>query len=160
MNEFCSTSLGAVIHPRLEDARGDPASCPTCADSRLPAGLPGYASTSAAAQHNRLEGDDPMIVEYIRYKIDPGRTGEFDDAYRRAGALLDASPHCQRWEASRSVDESEKQIVRIEWDSVEGHLQGFRQSADFKPFVEATRPFFTDIEEMTHYQVTAYGESL
>jgi heme-degrading monooxygenase HmoA len=98
-----------------------------------------------------------MIVEYIRYKIDPSRTGEFDDAYRSAGALLDASPHCQRWEATRCVDEPEKQIVRIEWDSAEGHLQGFRQSADFKPFLEATGPFYNDIEEMTHYQVTVNG---
>lgn len=100
-----------------------------------------------------------MIVEYIRYKIDPSRVGEFDEAYRRAGALLDASPHCQRWEAARCVDEPEKEIVRIEWDSAEGHLQGFRQSADFKPFLEATQPFYKDIEEMTHYEVTGVGSS-
>jgi hypothetical protein len=75
-----------------------------------------------------------MIVEYIRYKIDPSRNDEFDEAYRRAGMLLDASPHCQRWEAARCVDEPEKQIVRIDSDSAEGHLQGFRQSADVKPF--------------------------
>jgi quinol monooxygenase YgiN len=100
-----------------------------------------------------------MIVEYIRYTIDPGRTGEFDQAYRRAGDLLDASPHCQRWEVSRCVDEPGKQIVRIEWDSIEGHLQGFRQSADFKPFLEATRPFFKDIEEMTHYEITNNGST-
>jgi heme-degrading monooxygenase HmoA len=98
-----------------------------------------------------------MIVEYIRYKIATSRNGEFDEAYRRAGTLLDASPHCQRWEAARCVEEPEKQIVRIEWDSAEGHLQGFRQSADFKPFLEATGPFFKDIEEMTHYQVTSTG---
>jgi quinol monooxygenase YgiN len=96
-----------------------------------------------------------MIVEYIRYAIDPSRNDEFDEAYLRAGALLDASPHCQHWEAARSVDEPGKQIVRIEWDSAEGHLQGFRQSADFKPFHEAVQPFYNDIEEMTHYQVTA-----
>jgi hypothetical protein len=84
-----------------------------------------------------------MIVEYIRYKIDPSGTSEFDDAYRRAGVLLDASPHCQRWEATRCVDEPEKQIVRM--------------SADFKPFLEATQPFYSDIEVMTHYQVTANG---
>ncbi|HEX2434030.1 MAG TPA: antibiotic biosynthesis monooxygenase [Gaiellaceae bacterium] len=98
-----------------------------------------------------------MIVEYVRYKTDPSRNAEFDDAYRRAGELLDASPHCQRPEAARCVDEPEKQIVRIEWDSAEGHLQGFRQSADFKPFLAATQPFFMDIEEMTHYEVTANG---
>jgi heme-degrading monooxygenase HmoA len=98
-----------------------------------------------------------MIVEYIRYKVDPGRANEFEQAYRRAGALLDASPHCQRWEAAGCVDEPDKQIVRIEWDSAEGHLQGFRQSADFKPFLEATQPFYKDIEEMTHYEVKASG---
>jgi len=32
-----------------------------------------------------------------------------------------------------------------------------RQSADFKPFIEATRPFLGDIEEMTHYEVTGRG---
>lgn len=96
-----------------------------------------------------------MIVEYIRYAIDPSRNDDFDEAYRRAGALLDASSHCQHWEVARSVDEPAKQIVRIEWDSAEGHLQGFRQSADFKPFLEAVQPFYNDIEEMTHYQVTA-----
>jgi hypothetical protein len=31
----------------------------------------------------------------------------------------------------------------------------FRQSADFKPFLEATQPFSKDIEGMTHYEVTA-----
>ena len=96
-----------------------------------------------------------MIVEYIRYKIDPSRTDKFDEAYHRAGGLLDASPHCRRWEAARSVDEPDKQIVRIEWDSAEGHLQGFRRSADFQPFLEATQPFYKNIEEMTHYAVTA-----
>jgi quinol monooxygenase YgiN len=98
-----------------------------------------------------------MIVEYIRYKIDPGRTEEFVEAYRRGGELLDASPHCLRWEAARSADDPQKQVVRIEWDSAEGHMQGFRQSADFKPFLEATGPFYNDIEEMTHYEVTASG---
>jgi hypothetical protein len=42
-----------------------------------------------------------------RYKIDPARSDEFADAYRRAGALLDASPHCRRWEAARCVDNPE-----------------------------------------------------
>jgi heme-degrading monooxygenase HmoA len=96
-----------------------------------------------------------LILEYIRYRIDPSRTAEFDRAYREAGLLLDTSPHCLGWEAARSVDEPEKQIVRIEWDSADGHLQGFRKSADFPRFVAATRPFYNDIEEMTHYEVTA-----
>ena len=34
---------------------------------------------------------------------------------------------------------------------------GLPQSPDFRPFLEAAQPFFEDIEEMTHYEVTAHG---
>jgi len=112
------------------------------------------ADRPPGTRHFRLKGKrhDPRVHPL---QDRPDRNAEFEDAYRRAGALLDASPHCQRWEAARSVDDPEKQIVRIEWDSAEGHLQGFRQSADFKPFLDATGPFYKNIEEMTHYEVTA-----
>jgi len=45
-------------------------------------------------------------------------------------------------------------VVRIEWDSEEGHLSGFRQSPEFQRFFEDVKPFVNDIEEMRHYQVT------
>ncbi|HEX6909760.1 MAG TPA: hypothetical protein VF142_05185 [Longimicrobium sp.] len=34
-----------------------------------------------------------MIVEYVRYEIAEGRGPEFEAAYARAAAALDASPH-------------------------------------------------------------------
>jgi len=44
--------------------------------------------------------------------------------------------------------------VRIEWDSLEGHEQGFRKSPGFAPFFAAVKPFFEQIEEMHHYRPT------
>ena len=44
-------------------------------------------------------------------------------------------------------------MVRIEWDSAEGHMSGFRASPEFKTFFEAVGPFVSDIEEMKHYDV-------
>lgn len=42
--------------------------------------------------------------------------------------------------------------MRIEWDSVEGHEQGFRESPGFRGFFASVRPFFGNIEEMSHYE--------
>jgi heme-degrading monooxygenase HmoA len=95
-----------------------------------------------------------MIVEYIRYSIDAERAAEFEQAYRRAGSALAASPHCERYEVSRCTEDPSQYVVRIEWDSEEGHLSGFRPSAEFRRFFEAVGPFVHDIEEMRHYQVT------
>ena len=69
-----------------------------------------------------------MVVEYIRYSIDAERGQAFEQAYRRAAEALDASPHCKRYEVSRCSEDPIKHIVRIEWDSEEGHLSGFRLS--------------------------------
>jgi quinol monooxygenase YgiN len=94
-----------------------------------------------------------MIVEYIRYEIaDPE---PFLVAYETARAALDESPHCFAYELSRCEEEPKSFILRIEWDSTEGHLQGFRKSPGFAGFFAAVRPFFDDIREMRHYAPTA-----
>ncbi|MGB7955779.1 MAG: hypothetical protein WCF23_17535 [Candidatus Nitrosopolaris sp.] len=45
-------------------------------------------------------------------------------------------------------------MLRIEWDSLEGHMKGFRSSPEFQVFFEAVKPLFNDIEEMQHYELT------
>jgi quinol monooxygenase YgiN len=95
-----------------------------------------------------------MVVEYIRYSVPADRAEEFERAYRQAGQVLDADPHCVGWEMARGVEEPEHFVVRIEWDSIEGHEQGFRNSPRFGEFFAAVRPFFSAIEEMKHYQLS------
>ena len=99
-----------------------------------------------------------MIVEYIRYSIDSGRTEAFEEAYRTAAEALEASEHCERYEVSRRGEDPTQHVVRIEWDSEDGHLSGFRQSPEFRRFFEAVGPFVHDIEEMRHYRATLSSE--
>jgi len=96
-----------------------------------------------------------MIVEYIRYTIPAERRDAFEAGYGEAQRALAASGHCLGWELSRCVEESSSYILRIEWDSAEGHMQGFRKSPEFAAFFAAVRPFFHDIAEMRHYEATA-----
>lgn len=95
-----------------------------------------------------------MIVEYIRYHIDDDQRQAFEDGYTTAQVALRSSPHCLGWELSRCTEDPTQYTLRIEWDSVDGHLQGFRRGPDFPSFFAAIRPFFDDIQEMRHYEVT------
>jgi quinol monooxygenase YgiN len=95
-----------------------------------------------------------LIVEYIRYAIADGQGASFETAYAEAQEALRASPHCLGWELSRCVEEPTRYQLRIEWDSAEGHLQGFRQSPEFRRFFAAVRPYVDQIEEMRHYERT------
>ena len=96
-----------------------------------------------------------MIVEYIRYTIPEERRDAFEAGYTTAQSALAASPHCLGWELARCSEDSTSYILRIEWDSAEGHLQGFRQGPQFREFFAAVRPFVGDIQEMRHYERTA-----
>lgn len=93
-----------------------------------------------------------MIVEYIRYEVAEDRRAGFERAYGEASKVLDASEHCLNYEVSRGVEEPGNYVVRIEWDSLEGHEQGFRKSPEFGTFFQEVRPFFDDIREMSHYE--------
>lgn len=95
-----------------------------------------------------------MIVEYIHYKLAPERREEFEQAYARAEKALAASSHCLAWELSHGIEDPGHYALRIEWDSLEGHEQGFRTSTEFRDFFVEIKPFVDAIEEMQHYELT------
>ena len=95
-----------------------------------------------------------MVIEYVRYTIPTDRADQFVSAYAAASESLRNSSHCLGYELSRCMEEPTSFILRIEWDSLDGHLDGFRKSPEFRDFFASIRPFVGDIEEMRHYERT------
>ena len=100
-----------------------------------------------------------MIVEYIRYAIPAADRDAFEAAYALAFEPLSASPHCLGYSLARCVEDPTQYVLRIEWDSAEGHLQGFRRSAEFRQFLPHIRPYVGAIAEMRHYEPLASSEA-
>jgi heme-degrading monooxygenase HmoA len=80
-----------------------------------------------------------VIVEYVSYTIPQERAPDFEAAHARARASLDASPECLAYELSRCTEDSPSYVLRIEWQSVEAHLEGFRKRAQFPAFYAVQR---------------------
>lgn len=95
-----------------------------------------------------------MTVEYIRYKIHPDKKEAFVEAYGKAAQQLDLSEHCLAYELTECEEEAGNFILRIEWTSTDMHLNGFRKSREFPEFFALVKPFFSDIQEMRHYNAT------
>ena len=95
-----------------------------------------------------------MIVEYTRYKIPSDGEQAFLRDYEKAAEALRASRHCSSYELTQCTEDKTHFILRLEWDSEEGHLKGFRASQEFKSFFACVRPYVNDMEEMRHYQLT------
>ncbi len=95
-----------------------------------------------------------MINEYIRYKLPTSRSDAFVAAYTAAAESLRASPHCLGYELSVCSEDPESFILKIQWDSAEGHIDGFRKSTVFPAFLAQIKAFMPEIEEMRHYTIT------
>lgn len=100
-----------------------------------------------------------MIVEYIRYALMEHDGEALVAAYAEAEKSLAASPNALSWELSRCVEEPSSFILRIEWDSAEGHMQGFRKGEHFPGFFAAIRPYVGEITEMRHYERTTVASA-
>jgi quinol monooxygenase YgiN len=82
------------------------------------------------------------------------RRKEFERAYVDAAKSLDASPQCLAYELSNCTEDTGFYTLRLEWNSEDGHLKGFRTRPEFKTFFAAVQPYVKDIQEMRHYQIT------
>jgi quinol monooxygenase YgiN len=96
-----------------------------------------------------------MVVEYIRYTVaDKDRGAELQRAYATAARQLDAAPECLAYELTQCEEDARSWTLRIEWQSTEAHLNGFRKGPHFPRFLEAIRGFMAEIAEMRHYRIT------
>lgn len=93
-----------------------------------------------------------MITEVIRYQVPAKQAEAFETRYQAAEAILRNSKHCAGYQLLRGIEEPDNWILLLHWDSVEGHEQGFRQEPGFREFFELVKPFFSQIQEMKHYQ--------
>ena len=95
-----------------------------------------------------------MIVEYIRYDLKKHSTEDLAASYRSAAAHLQAAPECLAYELTICEDAPASCVLRIEWQSTEAHMNGFRRGPNFPPFLALIRPYIEEIAEMRHYRRT------
>jgi len=114
-----------------------------------------FPFNAAYSQTKAMDKNSNYSVEIIRYTIAQDQRASFEDAYAKAGAILQKSPYCLGYEIIHGVDESQHYIVRIHWTSKQDHMSGFRSSPEFGSFFNLVKSFYNNIEEMKHYEITS-----
>jgi heme-degrading monooxygenase HmoA len=83
-----------------------------------------------------------MVLEVAEIKITPGQEDAFKEAYRTARTFVEVSPGLRSMRMTQGVENPGRFVLLIEWDSVEAHEQGFRETDRFPKWREAIGPFF------------------
>ncbi len=83
-----------------------------------------------------------MVLEIADFAVLPGKEDEFVAAVREGLAYVTDTPGCRSARVTRGVESPSRFMLLIEWDSVEAHVVGFRESENFARWRGVVGPFF------------------
>lgn len=92
-----------------------------------------------------------VVFEVAEINVTPGLEAEFTEAYRKAKELVAVSPGLRSMRMTQGIETPSRFILLIEWDSVEAHERGFRETDRFPAWREAIGPFFAKPPLVEHF---------
>ncbi|MDT7674231.1 MAG: hypothetical protein QOD82_2133 [Pseudonocardiales bacterium] len=94
-----------------------------------------------------------MVLEIAEFAIQPGREDDFAAAYREALPLAAATPGFRNARMVRGIESPSTFVLLVEWDTLEAHTKGFRESDRFPRWRELIGPFFAGDPRVQHATV-------
>jgi quinol monooxygenase YgiN len=91
-----------------------------------------------------------MIFETARITIDPDQAEAFEEAVSSCQPLFRSAKGCHGMALEREIENPSHYLLRVVWESVEDHMDGFRSSDAFQSWRKAVGPFFAQPPHVIH----------
>ncbi len=93
-----------------------------------------------------------MILEQAIFQIKPGSEKEFEAALEQAKEVISQAAGFRSLKLLRGIEQPSTYLLLNEWDTVEDHMQGFRESDLFARWRELIGPYFAAAPAVEHYE--------
>ncbi|AHK31779.1 Uncharacterized protein yczJ [Rhodococcus opacus PD630] len=94
----------------------------------------------------------PMILEHALLSVTPARVEEFESAFRQAESIISSMPGFLRLRLSRGLERSNVYLLLVEWEELEDHTEGFRQSSRYQEWKDLLHHFYDPFPLVEHYE--------
>jgi heme-degrading monooxygenase HmoA len=95
-----------------------------------------------------------MILELADIRIPPGQNAAFEEAIQRGLSTVASQAQGFRGaKVNRGVENPERYILQIFWDTLEDHTVGFRQGPLFPQWRAIVGPFFAAPPVVEHFEL-------
>ena len=97
-----------------------------------------------------------MILELADIRIQPGQQAAFDEAIQRAiSTVASKARGFQGFKVNKGIENPERYILQIFWDTLENHTVDFRGSPAFTEWRAIVGPFFAAPPVVEHFELLA-----
>ena len=93
-----------------------------------------------------------MITEHALLPVTPGREQDFEVAFGRARGIISSVPGFRSLRLSRSMESPSTYLLLVQWDRLEDHTVGFRESAQYQEWKQLLHRFYQPFPVVEHFQ--------
>ena len=92
-----------------------------------------------------------MILELADIAVTPGSGPAFESALAEARAVIGGSPGFRSLTVRRGIESPDRYVLLIEWETLEAHVEGFRESPAFGEWRALIGPYFDGPPTVEHF---------
>ena len=92
-----------------------------------------------------------MVLEQLMFAVKPEELSKFPAAAAEALKVIRTAKGCISADFRLGIENPNNCLLLVQWDSLEAHMTGFRQSEGVKAFGAVLAPFFASKPVMEHY---------
>lgn len=92
-----------------------------------------------------------MVLEVALIDVKPGQEDDFAAAYAKGHPVLASTPGCHSVRMTRGIESPTRFVLLVEWESVEAHLENFRDSERFTTWRSHIGPYFATPPVVEHF---------
>ena len=96
-----------------------------------------------------------MILEHALITVRPDSHAEFESAMVQAREVISRAAGFRSLRLHRGVEAPDRYLLLVEWDTLEDHTVGFRESPAFAEWRSHIGPFFDSPPVVDHYDPVA-----
>lgn len=93
-----------------------------------------------------------MILEAATLNVRPGQEADFQAAFREAVRIISAMPGFISLELLHCLEVSHRYLLLVQWETLEDHTIGFRQSSEYQTWKQLLHHFYEPFPTVEHYE--------
>lgn len=92
-----------------------------------------------------------MILEAAMLQVKPGMEQEFEGAFRKASTIISSMKGYIIHELQRCLEVEGKYLLLVQWETLEDHTVGFRESQEYQDWKKMLHQFYDPFPTVEHF---------
>ncbi len=92
-----------------------------------------------------------MILEVALLDVKPGQEQAFEEAFEKAQTIISSMSGYISHELKHSLEDKSRYLLLVNWQTLEDHTEGFRQSPEYQQWKALLHHFYDPFPTVEHF---------